>query len=147
MKRETCPRFTSCDPAIKSLPYFGAVRNATPDAWGCRIIEAKLGVPLNALPKSQYLLHAGSDRVGALDVRSDASAPPLVAKDMSDTPPHVVEAAALVDCGMPVPPHLAGIFTQGAPGEARPKATVRDEIGALQLAKFSAQGDRFDAGS
>jgi hypothetical protein len=42
-------------------------------------------------------------------------------------------------------PKRSGIFTQGAAlGGARPKATVRDEIGALQLAKFSSHGDRFD---
>ncbi len=51
------------------LPLFGGIRDAAPDAWGRRVIEAKLKVPANSLPESQYLLHAGSDRVGALDIR------------------------------------------------------------------------------
>ena len=46
------------------LPLFGGIRDAAPDAWGRRVIEAKLKVPANSLPESQYLLHAGSDRVG-----------------------------------------------------------------------------------
>jgi len=44
-------------------------RDAAPDAWGRWVIEAKLKVPANSLPESQYLLHAGSDCVGALDIR------------------------------------------------------------------------------
>lgn len=47
------------------LPFFGGIRDAAPDAWGRRVIEAKLKVPANSLPESQYLLHAGSERVGA----------------------------------------------------------------------------------
>ena len=49
-------------PAL-GLPFFGGIRDAAPDAWGRRVIEAKLRVPANSLPESQYLLHAGSDRV------------------------------------------------------------------------------------
>ncbi|SAK54940.1 putative protein related to capsule biosynthesis enzyme-like protein [Caballeronia hypogeia] len=125
------------------LPYFGAI--PTPDAWGRRIIEAKLGAPLNGLPESQYLLHAGSVRVGALDVRSDASAPPLVAKDSWDTLPDLVEAVDLIERGQPVPPGLGNIYVQGASlGGARPKASVRDEHGTLHVAKLSSRSDRFD---
>lgn len=54
---------------VHGLPLFGGIRDAAPDAWGRRVIEAKLKVPAHSLPESQYLLHAGSDRVGALDVR------------------------------------------------------------------------------
>ena len=54
---------------INNLPFFGGIRDAAPDAWGRRVIEAKLRVPANSLPESQYLIHAGSERVGALDVR------------------------------------------------------------------------------
>ena len=53
----------------QGLVLFGGIRDAAPDSWGRRVIEAKLKVPANSLPESQYLLHAGSDRVGALDVR------------------------------------------------------------------------------
>lgn len=55
------------------LALFGGIRDAAPDAWGRWFIEAKLKVPANSLPESQYLLHAGSDRVG---VRTAALATP-----------------------------------------------------------------------
>lgn len=40
-----------------ALPLFGGIRDAAPDAWGRRVIEAKLKVPANSLPESQYLLN------------------------------------------------------------------------------------------
>src|SRR6218665_4071591 len=52
----------------KGLPLFGGIRDAAPDAWGRRVIEARHKVPANSLPESTYLLEAGSDRVGALDI-------------------------------------------------------------------------------
>ncbi|WP_211364208.1 HipA N-terminal domain-containing protein [Propionivibrio limicola] len=55
------------------LPFFGGIRDAAPDSWGRRVIEAKLKVPANSLPESQYLLHAGSERVGALDIRTSVT--------------------------------------------------------------------------
>ena len=44
------------------LTLFGGIRDAAPDSWGRRVIEAKLKVPANSLPESEYLLHAGSER-------------------------------------------------------------------------------------
>ena len=51
------------------LALFGGIRDAAPDAWGRRVIESRLKVPANSLPESTYLTHAGSQRVGAFDVR------------------------------------------------------------------------------
>jgi len=45
---------------------FGGVRDAAPDAWGRRVIEAKMKVPANSLPESTYLIEAGPNRTGAL---------------------------------------------------------------------------------
>ncbi len=130
---------------VNGLPFFGAVRDATPDAWGRRVIEAKLGAPLNGLKESQYLLPAGSNRVGALDIRAKASAAPMTAPDSWETLSDIVEAADRIDRGIALPAHLTGIFVQGAClGGARPKASVRDERGTLQLAKLSSASDRFD---
>lgn len=53
-----------------NLPLFGGIRDAAPDAWGRRVIESRLKAPANSLPESTYLLHAGSQRVGALDIRA-----------------------------------------------------------------------------
>lgn len=55
---------------VAGLTLFGAIRDAAPDAWGRRVIEAQRKVPLNSLPESEYLLAAGANRVGALDVRA-----------------------------------------------------------------------------
>ena len=68
-------RYKALFPA-NSLPLFGGIRDAAPDAWGRRVVEAKYKVPANSLPELVYLLEAGSDRVGALDVRSALSAGP-----------------------------------------------------------------------
>lgn len=127
------------------LPIFGGIRDAAPDSWGRRVIEAKLKVPANSLPESQYLLHAGSDRVGALDIRASLSHGPTSGTNMPHSIAHLMDAAERIDEGLPVPTHLEAIFVDGtALGGARPKASVRDEQGVLWLAKFSSRSDRFD---
>jgi serine/threonine-protein kinase HipA len=127
------------------LPLFGGIRDAAPDAWGRRVIEAKLKVPANSLPESQYLLHAGSDRVGALDIRSNINQGPSQGINASHNLAHLLEAADRIEEGLPLPAHLEAIFVDGtALGGARPKASVRDERGVLWLAKFSSCKDSFD---
>ncbi len=127
------------------LTLFGGIRDAAPDAWGRRVIEAKLKVPANSLPESQYLLHAGSERVGALDVRADIHTPPTPGAAAWHHLEDLMEAAGRIEEGLPVPAHLDAIFQDGtALGGARPKASVRDEDGVLWLAKFASRSDRFD---
>ena len=127
------------------LPLFGGIRDAAPDAWGRRVIEAKLKVPANSLPESQYLLHAGSDRVGALDIRASLQDGPRRGANVSHDLAHLLEAADRIEEGLPVPAHLEAIFIDGtALGGARPKASVRDARGVLWLAKFSSRKDSFD---
>jgi len=125
-----------------NLPAFGGIRDAAPDAWGRRVIESRLKVPANSLPESAYLVHAGSQRVGALDVRSS--------RDSSATPGFgtwnnleiLMDAAQRIDEGLPVPAALEEIFAEGsALGGARPKATVRDDDRVLWLAKFPSRRD------
>lgn len=126
-------------------PVFGGIRDAAPDAWGRRVIEAKLRVPANSLPESQYLLHAGSDRVGALDIRPSIHDGPSQGANASHSLEHLMDAAERIEEGLPIPAHLDAIFIDGtALGGARPKAAVRDEHGVLWLAKFSSRKDRFD---
>lgn len=128
-----------------NLPLFGGIRDAAPDAWGRRVIEAKLKVPANSLPESQYLLHAGSDRVGALDIRQTINDGPTQGANTSHALEHLMDAAERIEDGLPIPAHLEAIFAQGtALGGARPKASVRNEQGVLWLAKFSSRTDRFD---
>lgn len=130
---------------VNALTLFGGIRDAAPDSWGRRVIEAKLGVPANSLPESTYLLHAGSERVGALDVRSSIQSPPSPGVSGWNTLAYLAEAAERIDAGQPVPAHLDAIFMDGtALGGARPKASVRDAEGVLWLAKFPSKSDAFD---
>lgn len=130
---------------VNGLGEFGGLRDAAPDAWGRRVIEARLKAPANSLLEVQYLLHAGGDRVGALDVReARTSLDSPSACDMHSLQ-YVLQAAEAVDHGAPVPASLERFLGAGpSAGGARPKATVRDDDGALWLAKFPARGDTFD---
>ncbi len=127
------------------LALFGALRDATPDAWGRRVIENRLRAPPNGLPESVYLDHAGPHRAGALDVRETPTSPPIhsslpSALDLQ----HLLDAAARVEQGEPVPAHLE-VFFAGGPsvGGARPKAVISAD-GHEWIAKFPARGDPFN---
>jgi serine/threonine-protein kinase HipA len=120
------------------LVLFGGIRDAAPDAWGRRVIEAKLKVPPNSLPESAYLLHAGVERVGALDVRVGIQSPAVGTLNNITSLQYLIDAADRIEAGLPVPTHLEPLFVAGsALGGAQPKASVRDEAGRLWLAKFS----------
>lgn len=125
-----------------NLAFFGGIRDAAPDAWGRRVIEAKLKVPANSLPESSYLLEAGSNRVGALDIRAALNAPELQAQSSVADLQYLQEAVERIEAGEPVPARLESIFDVGsALGGARPKATVRDDTGLLWLAKFQSRNE------
>jgi len=127
------------------LTQFGAIRDAAPDAWGRRVIEAHRRVPANSLPESEYLLGAGSDRVGALDVREDLTSPPSGGAGGAQSLGYLLDAAERIEMGEAVPAQLADVFGAGASaGGARPKASIRDEDGVLWLAKFPSFGDSFE---
>ncbi|WP_449427718.1 type II toxin-antitoxin system HipA family toxin [Rhodanobacter umsongensis] len=127
------------------LALFGALRDATPDAWGRRVIENRLRAPPNGLPESTYLDHAGPHRAGALDIRpaptsrpADGALPSVM--DLG----HLLDAAARVEEGEPVPAHLDAFFAGGpSVGGARPKAVVRMDDGEW-IAKFPSVNDRFN---
>jgi serine/threonine-protein kinase HipA len=127
------------------LTQFGGIRDAAPDAWGRRVIEAKLKVPANSLPESTYLLHAGSNRVGALDIRPTIQEPPSTGAADWHSLPYLMEAAERIEAGEPVPARLDAIFAGGtALGGARAKASIFDEQGGFWLAKFQSRNDPFN---
>jgi serine/threonine-protein kinase HipA len=127
------------------LALFGALRDATPDAWGRRVIENRLRAPPNGLPESVYLDQAGPHRAGALDVRaSPTSLPAAGALPSVVDLRHLLDAAARVEEGEPVPAHLEAFFAGGpSVGGARPKAVVTVD-GGEWIAKFSARNDAFN---
>jgi serine/threonine-protein kinase HipA len=127
------------------LALFGALRDATPDAWGRRVIENRLSAPPNGLPESVYLDQAGPHRAGALDVRASPASPPAdgALPSIIDLH-HLLEAAARVEEGEPVPAHLEAFFAGGpSVGGGRPKAVVMAEDREW-IAKFPAQNDPFN---
>ena len=125
-----------------NLPLFGGIRDAAPDAWGRRVIESRLKVPANSLPESSYLVHAGSQRVGAIDIRSSRVSAATPGFGTWNNLEYLMDAAQRIDEGLPVPAQLEEIFAEGsALGGARPKATVRDEERVLWLAKFPSRKD------
>lgn len=130
---------------VNGLGEFGGIRDAAPDAWGRRVIEARRKVPANTLSEAEYLLAAGGDRVGALDVRRDIKSSDSASASDLQSLEYVLQAAEAVESGMPVPANLEPFLAAGpSAGGARPKASVRDEHGALWLAKFPAKDDLFD---
>jgi len=126
------------------LTEFGAIRDAAPDLWGRLVIERKLG-RTGPLPESVYLEHAGGNPAGALEFRARPNSPP---RDGGTAPAtelaYLVQAAARIEAGEPVPANLAAIFDAGSSlGGARPKAAVLSE-GRQWLAKFESRGDRWN---
>ncbi|OUM00020.1 type II toxin-antitoxin system HipA family toxin [Variovorax sp. JS1663] len=127
------------------LAQFGGIRDAAPDAWGRRVIEAQRRVPANSLSEAEYLLGAGSDRVGALDVRDRLDSPARFGAGDVRSLGYLLEASERIERGEPIPARLADVFGAGpSAGGARPKASVRDAEGVLWLAKFPSQSDTFD---
>lgn len=125
------------------LVEFGAFRDAAPDLWGRKLIENKLR-RAGPLKESDYLEHAGSNRIGALDCRQSPSSPPNpgVLPGLLDLG-YLKEAADRVEAGEPIPGRLAKIFDAGpSMGGARPKA-VLEVAGRQWLAKFAARQDAF----
>ena len=124
------------------LKFFGGIRDAAPDAWGRRVIEARHQAPANSLPESTYLLEAGSERVGALDVRMQLADPARHSKGSIASLGYLLEAADRIENGLPIPDALADIFDSGsALGGTRPKVSVRDDRQVLWLAKFPSRHD------
>lgn len=130
---------------VNGLQEVGGIRDAAPDAWGRRVIEARRHVPANSLAEADYLLDAGGDRVGALDVRTSTQSPDSASASDMHSLGYVLQAATAVEHGARIPANLQSYLGAGpSAGGARPKASVRDEEGALWLAKFPSKGDTFD---
>lgn len=127
---------------VNGLKFFGGIRDAAPDAWGRRVIEARHRAPANSLPESTYLIEAGSERVGALDVRMQLADPTRISKGSIASLGYLLEAADRIEAGLSIPDALADIFDSGsALGGMRPKVSVRDDEQVLWMAKFSSRHD------
>ncbi|KEQ17628.1 type II toxin-antitoxin system HipA family toxin [Endozoicomonas numazuensis] len=126
----------------------GCIRDASPDAWGRRVIINRLlglkkgHIDTALLSELTYLLESGSDRVGALDFqRSAFDYVPRLSEGVSMA--ELLEAAERVEQGMSVPVELEQALYHGTSiGGARPKAQIEDQ-GKKYIAKFSSSSDLY----
>jgi serine/threonine-protein kinase HipA len=135
---------------VKMRGIFGCLRDASPDAWGRRIIERQLA--RLDLSEVDYLLNSPEDRVGALSFGRGKAPPPPAA-----TFNRVVHLQALLEFAdavaiddsrdypnSPLPVQMAEIANPGTSlGGARPKNVVEDDEG-LWIAKFPDRSDRWN---
>lgn len=125
------------------------IRDASPDAWGRRVIVNRLfgakrdDIDTNQLDELTYLLQSGSDRIGALDFQRTAKEyEPREASEA--TLEELMAAADLVQQGVPLTPALErALFHGDSIGGARPKALIVQRA-KKYIAKFSAQSDVFN---
>ncbi|WP_440657822.1 type II toxin-antitoxin system HipA family toxin [Ensifer adhaerens] len=133
---------------LNGLSMASCIRDGSPDAWGRRVIINKLtgqradavGVP--DISELTFLLQSGSDRIGALDFQASSTeyVPRLAAQASLD---ELLEAAALIEKGLPLPPALDHALKNATSiGGARPKALV-DDGNKKFIAKFPAGNDTY----
>jgi serine/threonine-protein kinase HipA len=124
---------------------FGALRDASPDTWGRRIIERHLN--RFDLSEVDYLLNSPEDRVGALSFGRGKTYPPPAARFNK-----VLELDKLLEFAQAVdeddkvelPAQAEELIQPGTSlGGARPKNVVEGDAG-LWIAKFPEKSDRWN---
>lgn len=135
-------------PLLPGLSMPSCIRDASPDAWGRRVlINRKLGIKgVDAaqieLDELTYLLESGSDRIGALDFQQSATRY-LPRHTQQPTLEELLTAAEKVERGMPLSPELDQALLHGTSlGGARPKVLIEDGMRKF-IAKFSASNDLY----
>jgi serine/threonine-protein kinase HipA len=133
---------------LPNMALASCLRDASPDAWGRRVIINRLVGPkaaaqgAEALNELSYLLESGSDRIGALDFQASATeyVPRLSAQAGYQ---ELLDAAECVERGLPLPPALDQAIHHGTSiGGARPKSLIDDD-GRKLIAKFSSSTDLY----
>jgi Uncharacterized protein related to capsule biosynthesis enzymes len=133
--------------ALKGV--FGALRDASPDYWGRRVIEKHAGKP--QLSELDYLLESPDDRAGALGFGLN-NTPPAPRKEFNKTIA-LPQLQTLVDTIVndedaaigAANPQIQDLLLLGTSmGGARPKAVVEDD-GGLWIAKFNRTDDAWNS--
>jgi serine/threonine-protein kinase HipA len=126
---------------------FGAIRDASPDYWGRRVIERHSGKI--ALSEMDYLLYSPDDRIGALGFGYN-SQPPAPKRDfnqlidlehLQSVADQLIREESNQDLQATQIEELLLLGT--SMGGARPKAVVLHED-ALWVAKFNCETDRWN---
>lgn len=126
---------------------FGALRDASPDFWGRRVIERHAGKPM--LTELDYLLLSPDDRAGALAFGLSATPPPPLRKfNQTLELEHLQSLADTVLSDRneegPGAEQVEELLLVGTSmGGARPKTVVEDDEG-LWLAKFNRPDDKWN---
>jgi serine/threonine-protein kinase HipA len=136
-------------PLAPGLSMPGSIRDASPDAWGRRVlINRKMSVKgkeaaEHELSELTYLLESGSDRAGALDFQLSADhylPRGMVQASIED----LLRSAEQVEKGVPLSPELDSALQQGTSlGGARPKALLASHD-RKYVAKFSMSTDLYN---
>ena len=124
------------------------IRDASPDAWGRRVIINKKvgyqgsGGDISQLDELTYLLESGSDRIGALDFQLSPTI--YEPRDSRNVPlEELLEVADRVEKGLSISPELDAALNHGTSiGGARPKALIEDQ-NRKYIAKFSSTTDTY----
>jgi serine/threonine-protein kinase HipA len=136
-------------PLLPGLSMPSCIRDASPDAWGRRVlINRKLGVKRDRaatveLDELTYLLESGSDRIGGLDFQTSPETY-TPRQSQGATLAELQQAADMVEQGVPLSAELDAALQHGTSlGGARPKAMIADGDAKL-IAKFSASRDLYN---
>lgn len=129
-------------------PRFGemhsVIRDASPDAWGRRVLLYRLNQ--GTVTELDFLTNVGSDRIGALVMTPSSDHVPFKEPETA-TIDQLVEAAAFIEYGQPLPDALVTALVHGSGvGGARPKALLYDNHADHPLswiAKFSSSTDQY----
>ena len=132
-------------PLIEGLHMPSCLRDASPDAWGRRVLMVMRTMDKNAdeLDELTCMLESGSNRIGALDFQLSATEyiPRL---NESVTLEQLQESTEKVTNGLPLSPELAMVLQHGtAVGGARPKAIIATH-NKEYVAKFSLSTDLYN---
>jgi len=128
------------------LEIANALRDASPDAWGRRVIARRISdghvgaTAIIGLDEITFMLRSGSDRIGALDFQASSEEYVFRGAD-NETLERLLDSSERVDRGLPLDPDLAEALQHGtAIGGARPKALIQDGD-AKYVAKFFSSND------
>jgi len=127
---------------------FGALRDASPDHWGRRVIEKRSGKA--ELGEMDYLLFSPDDRAGALGFGLNQEPPaPLRKFNQTMDLRRLQELADAIIADEDLPEDAEAVQVQDlilggtSMGGARPKAVVEDKEG-LWIAKFNRKDDKWN---
>lgn len=117
------------------------LRDASPDAWGRRLIDYQYGF-LNP-DELDYMMLSGSNRIGALDFQS--SSIEYVAREVNNVKlEELLQVTEWVEKNQPLPEEFEPLLLRGTSvGGARPKVLIQDDHTGF-IAKFSLSTDLFD---